>query len=156
MKKRIYKKVMVLMIISLITSCSNSNLENENRPQNNVKIESEKVKKDTGIEFLNNFYKEYHTVINEIPINETKYNNIKQKYCSNKLINMLDTIELDYDPFINAQDIDPNFSQINVFKLNDSEKGYHIYFGNNKTNSVKLYLINNNDKLLIDSIADLN
>lgn len=155
MKKNNFKNSIFIIFLIICVSCTNSNMKNENIAESKAKIETKEIKMDTTIAFINSFYKDYISVILEFPVNETKKNNVIKRYCSSRLINTLDTLELDYDPFINAQDIDNKSTNIKIDKLKNVRNGFIIYFGDNKANFVKIHINNENEKLIIDSIEDM-
>lgn len=76
---------------------------------------AQKAKKDqeAKINMLKAFYTEYITESSKEPADAKKIDAIKKKYCTAKFLKELDAKmaagELDYDPFVSAQDFDINW-----------------------------------------------
>jgi hypothetical protein len=103
---------------------------------------------------LNNFYTEYLSQIDKFPVNEDKLKAIKSDFCSVRLLQKLDTMELDYDPFTNSQDFDSNTAnKVNIAKKSDLT--YTVSLSNNSEYTTTLFLIKKENKYYIDSILDL-
>lgn len=112
----------ILFIFFIGFSCSNSAGENEN---SNVDNSQRKIKEDSSnskkvepvninnqgepkIEFVENFYKEYITGLSEMPMNFDRVDSIKRSFLTEELYEKLEEQQLDFDPFLNAQDFDDN------------------------------------------------
>ena len=85
------QKLTILLFILLLSSAGRGKAS-ETQPS-----------KDPAIETLNRFYTQYITEISKTPEDMNQTNLIKQKYCTPQLLKKIS--ELDYDPFINAQDL---------------------------------------------------
>ena len=118
--------------------------------------QSKTSEKDALI-FIKSFYTEY-IKLSDSP-NLKKIETLKQKYCSQKLLKSinddLESGDLDYDVFVNAQDIDEKW--LKTLSVNRELKSniYSVsYFDNyqRKTIKIKLKIINKGGKYLIDNI----
>jgi hypothetical protein len=56
-------------------------------------------------EFIHNFYMAYIGAHLKMPVDYQQVDALVDASCSNTLIAYLDTADLDYDPFLNAQDV---------------------------------------------------
>jgi hypothetical protein len=147
-----------VIAICFLLGCNN----NENAVANSMPVEEPKEvsilesnnEDDLIRTGLNNFYKEYLNQIAKFPVNESKLKEIKTSYCTERLLHKLDTIELDYDPFTNSQDFDPNTAnKLNITRKSDLS--YTVSFSNNSEYTTTLFLIKKENKYYIDSILDL-
>ncbi len=106
------------------------------------------------IKDLTNFYTLYITESSKNQPNERQLNLIKHKYCSDKLLRKLSLEELDYDPFLNAQDCDIEWLKtLTITKDNKSKNKYIVGFidnFSNKKNTIKLIIsiISNKPKII--------
>ena len=130
----------------------------------NIIYSQEKQKQNNSsekeiVEMLKNFYKEYISESAKMPMNEKKINSIKKKYCTSKLLQKIDLLELDYDPFVNAQDFEPTLLKTikfnKIFKSNNIYKACYVWDFNNKTICVKLSIKKVNNSFKIDDIIGL-
>lgn len=111
------------------------------------------------VEMLKKFYNEYLTEIDKMPLNQKKINLVKQKFCTSKLLKKIDLLELDYDPFVNAQDFDSEVLKTIKFTKDSKSlniyKACYIYSFNKKNICIKLRIIKTNNNFKIDDILDL-
>ena len=68
-------------------------------------IDSLKQKK-VKIEFVENFYEEYISELSEMPMDLDRIDSLEKKFLTVELYKKLKEQDLDYDPFLNAQDFD--------------------------------------------------
>ena len=59
-------------------------------------------------EFIHSFYDSYLKEVDNFPVNFEKVDSLKSKFCSKQLLAKLDSLDLTYDPFLNAQDVTTN------------------------------------------------
>ncbi len=142
-----------LIIISFLFHCCKEINENRNNSTNdNTKIEvSADVEKD-GIEFLKEFYLQYMSAHETIEGNEIISLLIKTKL-SEKLQVKIESANLDYDPIIDAQDV--NIESINTLVVKVTGKDYKVCYQSSFSGEdicINLSLIKTNDRFLIDDI----
>ena len=117
------------------------------------------VKNDDAQDIIFEFYNQYLST----SINETGRQELIKKYCTKNMLDTLDIlysfdeeegliIGIDYDPFLNAQDLFP-IENIKIEKLEQNK--YKISWTNADNNIVKLNVIEDNNNWKIDSI-DIN
>lgn len=110
------------------------------------------------IKMLKDFYKAYTSEIETIDVNWVKVDSIKNLYCTQRLLDWRQNEELDYDPFINAQDLNPELYKIlNISRDNSTENKFVVtynYFENQPgyESKIKLIVIKSGDKYKIDQI----
>lgn len=118
-----------------------------------------KVCADPSCKMLQNFYIEYVTEVSKLPTDFKKIASIKKKYCSVYLIERLKRKELDYDPFLNAQD-----SEIELLKTLTIKKdlkmanAYNISYLWDEENppiTIKLLVVKEKSDYKINSILGL-
>lgn len=130
----------------------------------NIMYSQEKQKENNSsdkeiVEMLKNFYNEYIFECDKMPMNEKKINSIKKKYCTPKLLQKIDLLELDYDPFVDAQDFESTLLKTikftKVSKSNNIYKACYVWDFNKKTICVKLSIKKVNNIFKIDDIIGL-
>ena len=110
------------------------------------------------IEMLKNFYKEYTAELESIDVNWEKVDSIEKRYCTERLLNWRKSEELDYDPFINAQDLNPGLYEIlNIRRDNSRQNKFVVtynYFEIEPENEskIELIVIRSGGKYKIDQI----
>lgn len=111
---------------------------------------------DTAIKTIRSFYTEYITADNGMPVNETQLNSIKRKYCTPRLIHALQQDEMDYDPFLNAQDCDLSWiSTLSVKRDTEEHDLYYVQYkdtASKETIHLKLKLKYGNGEYKIDKV----
>jgi hypothetical protein len=125
----------------------------------NSKCQSQsKANDEQVVTMLKEFYTSYITVISESKDSmEFKLDSIKLKYCTLKLIKQIaDDEELDYDPFLNAQDAHLECLQtLTILKDPNSPNFYCISYVDNYSKrqiTIKLGVVKQKNKYKIDSI----
>ena len=130
----------------------------------NIMYSQEKQKENNSsdkeiIEMLKTFYTEYISESDKMPMNENKINSIKKKYCTSKLLQKINLLPLDYDPFVDAQDFEPTLLKTikftKVSKNNNIYKACYVWDFNNKTICVKLSIKKINNSFKIDDIIGM-
>lgn len=94
---------------------------------------------------LKTFYVIYISENAKESINKKRINIIKKKYVTEKLLNKIEKEELDYDPIINAQDCDVQWSKT-LEITNDCKKSQiyivsYIDVYSKRKNTIKLFII---------------
>lgn len=86
---------------------------------------------DNNIRCIKDFYKSYITTLELNNNNSERINLIKETYLTTNLINKLEKLELDYDPILNAQDVDSRWVNDIKFKKDLVEDNvYHVSYTN--------------------------
>lgn len=75
----------------------------------------------TALVFIRTFYEEY-VLAYECNFEDS----VMRKYCRPELIKKLSNKELDYDPFLNAQDFDDNLLKTLDIKKSNDPQGYYV------------------------------
>jgi Tfp pilus assembly protein PilN len=124
----------------------------DKKPQSNT--DEEQV-----VNMLTDFYTGYITIIAKGPMDyEDKLIALKEKCCTKKLLDKVAEDfknELDYDPFINAQDSDVAWLKtLSVVKEPQKENTYSVSYRSNDTTKVVIHLrvIKQDDLFKIDGI----
>lgn len=112
---------------------------------------------DASMEMLKEFYTEYIKEMLKTSSSEKKLHSIRKQYCTIGLLNKIKSAELDYDPFLNAQDVDEDWLKtLSVSKDPQRKKdGYIISLVDNDTKTkttVKLIVIKEKERYKIDAI----
>jgi hypothetical protein len=99
------------------------------------------------IVMLKGFYTSYINVFSTIsPAQIQKLNSIKAKYCTASLLakieNQLKSGELDYDPFLKAQDVDTGWLKTLSFEKDSKKADFYIvsYVDNSSNTKVAIHL----------------
>ncbi len=138
MLKKIIKVILFCIVATIVVSCSNNNAQ----------------------DILFNFYSQYLSP----SINESQREDLIKKYCTKNMLEVLDIlysfdeeegliIGIDYDPFLNAQDI-PSREGLKIEKQNETDYKVFLWGDNNTGITIKLKKENNNWK--IDSLDSYN
>lgn len=108
------------------------------------------------ISMLKEFYTSYITENSKMPPNMKNIDSMKRKYCTNSLLYKIKKQELDYDPFLNAQD--SNTEWLKTLSITKDSNKTNLYivsyidsYSNNKI-SVKLIIVKEKDSFKINSI----
>lgn len=106
------------------------------------------------IKTIRTFYTGYITENVKMPINGSKILALKKQYCTAMLLDSINNQEIDYDPFLNAQDANLEWLQSLTVQNDTSKNGLYIvsYTDNGKWIVVKLKIIKQNDSFKINSI----
>lgn len=120
------KKSLLFIAITItsfaFTSCKNNTLDKKNPPQ------EKEFNDESGIEMLTHFYTEYIPLIeNSLVIADmTK---MQKANCSEAFYKEYKNWEIDYDPFINAQDASSEWlNSLSIQRLNDRDKTYLVAY----------------------------
>ena len=113
---------------------------------------------DAATEMLKEFYTRYITEISKNPPSEKKLHSIRKQYCTAGLLSRMKELQLDYDPFINAQDTDDSWIKtLSVKRHPEKGKGFYIVsFSDTEsktTVTITLSVIKEKDDYKIDGIA---
>jgi len=90
---------------------------------------------------LKDFYTAYVTEVSKMPEDLKKIDLIKTRFCTASLLSELRKKELDYDPFLNAQDSDMGL--LKTLKIEESKRiGFYIvtYMDNFSKKPVRIVL----------------
>lgn len=117
-----------------------------------------KAPADASMEMLKQFYTEYITEILKTDPSEKKLKSIKKQYCTAGLLSKIQSVELDYDPFLNAQDADEDWLKTLSVRKDPQRKkdGYIISLVDKDTETkttVKLIVIKEKERYKIDAIT---
>jgi hypothetical protein len=110
------------------------------------------------IKMLTDFYSSYITTFSEMPssANTAKQKALKKKYCTATLLKKIEKDELDYDPFLKAQDSDTEWLKTLVVRKNPKKpNGYLVSYrdpNNNTTISMNVSVIKENDRFKINAV----
>ena len=130
----------------------------------NCKIEQSHSDEEPEIKLLKSFYTEYITACDNLSINWSQMEMIKEKYCTQFLIKKIKMLQeneiIDYDPFLNAQDCDINWLKtLDITKENKDSCWYNVSYVNNYNNErikIKVSVIKTGDSYKINNILSLN
>jgi hypothetical protein len=141
-KMRIHK---LCLLLSLLFLTSYALFAQDSSDQEKIKV-------------LKEFYRAYTTEIQHIDLNSERLDSIEKKYCTQKLLDWWENEELNYDPFINAQDLNPELYKIlNIYRDNSRENKFIVtynYFENKPEyeSKIELIVIRSGDGYKIDQI----
>jgi hypothetical protein len=111
--------------------------------------------------FIEGFYKSYITELSKEDTKSSREDTVLNKYCTTRLITFLEKQyeegELDWNPFLNAQDFD--LGTINTIKINKEKSKYNLYSvsyvwpGTGETvDKIKLILVSEGNSYKIDYV----
>lgn len=109
---------------------------------------------------IERFYTEYLDAL--VNNNDPEVERVKEKYLSRSLAkqirHMYDTMELDYDPFLQAQDFDRHsLDGIRIEKVDASDNRYKVYLWdsyNKRYKQVDLIMKPTQDGYIVDGYSD--
>ena len=113
---------------------------------------------DAAVQMLKEFYTKYITEITKTSPSTRKLNSIRKQYCTAGLLSRIKEIEMDEDPFLNAQDADDSWLKtLSVSKDSQKSKGvYVVSFLNNESKekiTARLLVVKDGDDYKIDGIT---
>lgn len=145
----------IILVLGLICSfmltsfCINNFVSDVCNPQG--------VKQDTITKTLLLFYTSYIT--ESLVMNDQKISELKKVYITSKFLEKLQKLELDYDPFVDAQDFDESWLEsLKVVRSKEINGVYEVYrfdHYNQKYVCIKLRVIKEDCQYKINSILSL-
>ncbi len=166
-------KQITLVFLLILLSCKDKvktdqldlNKEKEIKFNKNEPLPKDSSQKVVDTLFLKNekekfllaFYEEYITELSASSINLEQINLIKSKYCTPKLLNKLLDEELDFDPFLDAQDIDKEILKTLKVTEDSLKNNFIISYSTgfqDEIVEIKLNLLLINNELKINDILE--
>jgi hypothetical protein len=158
-----YVSVLMLGFVMMMFGCDLGGTTGEKELTDDTTISSQSIEhiqpsstdKQIVI-FLKEFYTNYINENSKMPRNEKNIDKIKRKYCTNNLINKINNEELDFDPFLNAQDCQEEF--LKTLSINKGAGEFDTYVVSymddySKTKiTIELTVVIEKDGFKIDSI----
>jgi hypothetical protein len=141
-------KTKVLLLISIgimITNIINCKYNRQIYPEDQI------------LNSLKQFYTNYIIEIDKMPLDEVKIKKLKEQYCTSKFITKLEEQDLDFDPFLNAQDCNIEWLKTlsikkDTIKTNQYLVSYKDIYSNSQI-TIDIFIAKDNNAYKIDSIA---
>ncbi|HEY1163728.1 MAG TPA: DUF3828 domain-containing protein [Chitinophaga sp.] len=113
---------------------------------------------DASMEMLKQFYTAYIAEFLKDEPSEKKLHSIRKQYCTAGLLNKIKGAELDYDPFLNAQDADEDWLKtLSVTKDPQRKKDAYIISLVDKDTqtktTIRLLVVKEKERYKIDAIT---
>jgi hypothetical protein len=109
-----------------------------------------------AIASLREFYQNYIRISSKFPVNAEKIASLKKTHCTSRFLETLDGVDLEADPFLNAQDVDARWAD--NLEITPDNSGKNLYmvcyvssFDNSK-NCVKITMKEVDESWKIDEI----
>ncbi|GAB1858707.1 hypothetical protein MHTCC0001_35470 [Flavobacteriaceae bacterium MHTCC 0001] len=164
------RQLITLLALIVFFSCKEKSTEKNDLQEESMVLDSVKTEKlhdqqikqvsyDKEKSFIKSFYKDYISEIEGLEVDTSKIQSILDKYCSSKLIKAIKSAkELDYDPFIDAQDVPPKFlKSIEIDKVDGKENRFVAsYLFGEVRNNIELDLVKEENQLKIDKVYTIN
>lgn len=163
-KTKIMKQITFFLILTL--TITQSCFQKTDKIVSNQ--ESQIVKKDTTtfslyerndtiVKNLADFYKSYISINAGDEINKNALNKLKSEYITNELLDKLQKLQLDYDPFVNAQDY--NLEWLKNIKISEDKSKKNTYKviinDNGSINSISVVIKKELNQYKINDINNL-
>lgn len=162
-KKIIMKKTALFLLLIVTQSCfqkTDKEVLNTNKEVLNTDtktLELTDTRNEAISKNLKAFYVSYISENAKDVVDKNSLKELKNKYVTKSLLDKLQILELDYDPFVNAQDYNAEWLkniEISKDKLNDNI--YIVYINDNGTKtSISLVIKKEVDQYKIDDINNL-
>ena len=111
-------------------------------------------------DFLIEFYKSYLIACDNFKTSHEQLKLLKSKNCTERLLSYLDNNQLDYDPFLDAQDCDMKWLEsLNVKPLNKTDNVFVMSYNTgwqDKVVKLKLTILKSDGHYKIDGLERLN
>jgi len=111
-----------------------------------------------AVNMIKEFYKNYIMENAKTTNNTERINELKRKYCTEKLLDKMAKDELDYDPILNAQDCDIKWlNTLSVTKDSLKMNRYTVSYIDNyskRKNTVRLLVVKEHSIFKIDAIIE--
>lgn len=108
------------------------------------------------LSMLKSFYSNYITENSKMPPNQKNIKLIKNKYCTSTFLKKIDKQELEYDPFLNAQDCKIEWLKtLTIRKDSIRNNLYYVSYINNYNNQhiiIKVIVVKLNQLYKIDLV----
>ncbi len=147
------KLFLIAAFVLFIQSCG---------PNNSKKQTATNSEITQAIEMLTEFYTHYLTEQDKMlsdGYNPKTIEVIKNNYLTVKLQERLNFLELEYDPFLNAQDFSKDWIKtLEITPVEEIEDAYNVcyHYDNEHTNCITLFLVKENGKFKINDIENLS
>ncbi|WP_418696256.1 DUF3828 domain-containing protein [Bacteroides sp.] len=116
---RIRLLLLLIVLCQLISGCR--------RTRPSAEEQRDATEQYSAIQMLSDFYKSYITENLEEGTDKNKVERILKEYVSKKLRTKLSNLELDYDPFVNAQDYSKDWiEKMRILKVDTAENAYAV------------------------------
>lgn len=113
-----------------------------------------------AIAMLKEFYTRYITESDKDTVDEELMVSIEEKYLTPELLDRLNSGYMEYDPILNAQDVDIAWLKtLTITAVADQKDAYMVcyrYSNDDPANCVTLFLVKVNGHYLINDILDLD
>jgi hypothetical protein len=157
---RAFLSYLLLIFAITIQSCGQNSKKEVSHVVNDTVV-GVANREETAVQTLKDFYTAYISERSKPDENWESTVSMKKKYLTKKLQEKLEDEDLDYDPIIDAQDCDENWTK--TLEINAEASHENVYnvcfvsFGDNQKKRIKLLLIKDNGNYLIDDIlSDVN
>lgn len=112
---------------------------------------------EKGIEFIKEFYSNYLTTCDKVPMELEELDRLKAENCTVELIKRLDERSIDYDPFLDAQDCSVRWLEsFKISRVNTDQLKFRVNYETgyqNQIASIDLTLVPNRSGFLIDAVG---
>ena len=110
-------------------------------------------KNDAVVVWLKDFYSHYMTEMSKMPPNSKYLDNLESSHCTKQLLSKLKNEDYDYDPFLNAQDIDlASVKSLSIKKSSDNAYIVSYTAANKKIIHVKVFVMCEKNKYSISGL----
>ncbi|WP_395077651.1 DUF3828 domain-containing protein [Flavobacterium sp.] len=158
--KQIIKLVLVcFLIISCNGQVTNKNKQDIKQDKKQIEntLKSIETSSDTIVKNLKVFYVSYISENAKDLVDKNTLKELKNKYITKSLLDKLQNLELDYDPFVNAQDYNTEWlKNIEITKDKLKDNTYIIFINDNGTKTtISLVIKKELNEYKIDDINNL-
>lgn len=143
MKKKTYFHLIVVSITLLVCCKQNNSLKMNSESAEPLQSTIDTITLQEEIHFVKEFYINYFSILENSNKNTEEYlDELRRNYMSVELYQKFNELELDYDPIINGQDINPNWKQNLQIQYLEDENHYKVSIGNRSDECVFLKVLN--------------
>lgn len=150
------KKVFLMVLVLFFALCANGEVMTG---KVTAPSQDKKTEQAQAIAMLKEFYTSYIRENAKMEVDFEALDALEAKCLSEELIDRLSGVSLEYDPFLDAQDVDESWVKTLTVKpvegQDDAYKVCYRYDGNEPETCVTLFLIKQNGRYLINDILDL-
>lgn len=131
---------------------------NPNSKTTNNKMAEMTKPSNNAMPMIKSFYTEYIKENAKEQPSESYLINLKSKHCTKSFLKILNTIEIDADPFLNVQDFEPIWSEkLQIKNVNpDDLSNYQVCIPVSYSNSVScvnVHVVQEGKEWLIDNVT---
>lgn len=145
------KYILFNLTLWLLVSCTLDHKQSQESKSNTTSD----ISHNEEVEFVKKFYEAYIIDFERIPTDENATETLLNKYCTAKMIDKVYDEDLDYDLFLNAQDVDENLRNSITYTSKSANivQVRYVSIYDSSVTKVNVYLLKDKNNFKVDSVS---